>query len=156
MKFSINEIIDMAVELEKTGFEFYTECSKYFSSNSKQSEFFLKLASEENNHKQIFTSMLENLPETEGNFPDEYYEYLSAIISGRIFKNNNDIKTFLNNLKDEDDILKAALNAEKDSVLWYSELKSVYPQNDKANKILDDIIQEEKSHILQISKMFEK
>lgn len=153
MKFSINEIIDMAVELEETGFNFYNKCAEKFSKEKTISELFMKLASEEKNHKEIFSSMLENISDKEGNFPDEYYDYLSAIISGRIFKNDSDIDAFLQNVTGVDDVISAALTAEKDSVIWYSELKEVYNTDDQTITILNDIINEEKSHILQISKM---
>lgn len=150
MKFSIKEIRDMAIELEITGSEFYTQCAEKYKSDTKINELFTFLAKEEEEHKKIFESMFEKISNVEGDFTDEYFEYLSAIISGRVFKNKDDIKSFLNNIKDIKSIFDAGIAAEKDSILFYHELLEMYSDSDKEKNIINTLINAEKAHLKKL------
>ncbi len=153
MKYSAKEIIDMAVELEKTGSYFYSKCSEKFEKDSELKGLFHFLADEELEHQKIFTSMLNDLKDSAGNFTDEYYEYLSALISGRIFRNIEAVAEFINEIEDVIDAFHAAIQAEKDSVLFYSEIKSMYEANAGAQIILDKLINAERSHLVKLNDM---
>ena len=153
MKFSIKEIIDMAVELEKTGGHFYTECAAKFGKNDRLKELVQFLASEEAENEKIFKSMLEGIGEPEGNFTDEYYEYLSALISGRIFSSSSAVDSFVEDIADHTDALYAAIQAEKDSILFYSELKEMYEGDPDKASVVSRLIEAERTHLIKLNHM---
>ena len=149
MKYSIREIIDMAVSIEDNGVYFYTKCAEKFDETSKK-EFFLMLADEEREHKRIFSSMLETIPETEGNFADEYYMYLNAITRQQVFKDISSIDKYLENVKSIGDIFITAIHTEQDSIMWYRELLDMYKGDIKVLDVLNKLIAEEKKHIVRL------
>ncbi|MBN1499579.1 MAG: ferritin family protein [Spirochaetes bacterium] len=155
MEYSPKEIIDMAVELEKTGNFFYNECAEKFKKSEELKALFIFLAEEELEHKKIFSEMLSGIGGLTGNFTDEYFEYLSAVISGRIFRSADDVSAFINEIDDVTDAFHAAIQAEKDSILFYSEMKTLYSADADTLKILDTLIYAERTHLVKLTKMLE-
>ncbi|MDA3899576.1 MAG: ferritin family protein [Spirochaetes bacterium] len=151
MKYSLKEIIDMAVAIEDNGVYFYTQCAEKFEEleDSSKKEFFRMLADEESEHKKIFSSLLSELPQTEGDFTEEYYLYLNAITKQQVFKDINSIDSYMKSIQSIGDIFITAIHTEQDSIMWYRELLDMY-KNDKTRSILNTLIAEEKKHIVKL------
>jgi rubrerythrin len=155
MSYTIKEIIDIAVGIEETGFEFYTECRKKFT-DAHVADVFEFLAREELVHKELFQTLYgEETPQ--GIFTDEYFAYLKAIGGSRIF--NGHIKNAVQLLAGMDtpiDAIKHAFVVEKDSILFYTEMKSLYPAEKNTLSLLDRIIGEERKHVAVLFDLAEK
>lgn len=144
--FNVKEIIEFAVEIEKNGEKFYRYASGKFS-DEKLKSLFLTLADEEVDHRKKFEGFLKkiedyNPPEA---FNEEYYQYLRAYAGEKIFNKK------LPEIKKPIDAVHFALNAERDSILYYVEAKNFVLADEK--KIIDDIIAEEKRHFVKLSQI---
>lgn len=155
MKFSIKEIIDIAIAIEDSGYYFYTRCGEKFTDKTYKGLFDL-FAEQELVHKEKFEEILSNVDDVSGQFPDEYYQYLMSIGDEKVFSDKNDIDRVVKNFSSPLDAIKLALTAEKNSILFYSELKMVYTDNQKTTALLDTLIEEERKHVISLLKLKEK
>jgi rubrerythrin len=155
MKYSLKELVDIAVSIEESGYYFYTKCHDTFK-NKNMKDIFSFLAEEELRHKDLFEEMLKKISESEGYFSEEYYAYLTAIGKERVFQTLDDIDTTIKNIDTASDIFNLALKAEKDSILWYSELKELYEKDKEAQAVLTQLLNEEKKHVVTILNLKEK
>lgn len=149
--FSASEVITMAIEIEKNGMNFYNAMAAK-SENDSTKELFTFLAAEEIKHKGTFQKMLDGLKKLElsANDQEEYNNYLGALTSSRVFNKNADIDDFV---KDLDDLaaLDIAIEAEKDSILFYYELLEQALADDRGD--IERVIKEEKSHYAKLTKL---
>lgn len=144
--FSVREIIEFAVEIEKNGESFYRFAAGKLS-DEKIKTFFLFFADEESEHRKKFEGFLkrvENSSPAEA-FNDEYFQYLKAFADGKIFNKK------LPDIKKPFDAIQFALNAERDSILYYLEAKNFILTDEQ--KIIDDIIEEERDHFVKLSQI---
>ncbi|RPI94138.1 MAG: hypothetical protein EHM32_07160 [Spirochaetales bacterium] len=155
MRFSTKELVDMAIGIEESGYYFYTQCRKKFD-DPYFTELLTFLAEEEHRHMKLFEKMLGELKETSGVFSEDYYQYLKALGDERVFKNNDDVDAVVKTVKSVFDVLKIAMTAEKDSILFYSELVSIHEKDKDARTILNKLINEERKHIVLILELKEK
>lgn len=153
--YSTKELIDIAIGIEETGFYFYSTFKNNFKDESFK-QIFQFLADEELRHKGVFSDMLKELKDTQGLFTEEYYSYLKAIGTTRVFANKDDIDKIAPSLHQPLDIIKIAMDAERDSIVWYSELKEIYRNDAKAKNILERLINEERKHVLTLLDLKEK
>jgi rubrerythrin len=144
MNYSVKEIIDMAIEMEVAGNAFYVKCADQLE-NEKISDIFRYLASEELLHKKKFESMLNNIPESAGMFTDEYYLYLKAIGGDRVF--GTEAAAAAGNVMTAEEAVKKGFHDEKNSILFYTELKELYQDRKEIMALLDSIIDEERKHV---------
>lgn len=145
-----SEILGFAIYIEQNGYEFYVETAKKFN-DAKLMELFHLLAEEEQGHERIFKKMKEDVgkftpPES---YPGEYEQYMKDYLKTFAPKTSENMKELIAKVESVGDALELALGFEKDSVVFYSTLKSfVSPRN---KQMLDKIIEEEVTHILKIS-----
>lgn len=155
MPYSIKEIIDIAIGIEETGFEFYSLSAKKFS-DPIISDIFSFLSNEELAHKKLFQSF-NRADDTKGIFTDEYYSYLRAIGGGRIFeKQQTTIDQVVAGITTPLEAIKHAFGTEKDSILFYSEMKILYQKNPETLSLIDKIIGEERKHVATLLDLLEK
>lgn len=153
--YSTKELIDIAIGIEETGFYFYSTFKNKLKDESFK-KIFQFLADEELRHKDVFSGMLKELKDTQGLFTEEYYSYLKAIGTTRVFSNKDDIDKIAPSLHQPLDIIKIAMDAERDSIVWYSELKEIYRDDVKSKDILERLINEERKHVLTLLDLKEK
>ena len=149
MKFSIRELVDVSIQVEESGYSFYTRCGKKFQQKEFQN-LFAHLAEQERRHKETFETLFSGMGGAEGQFTEEYLLYLRAIAGERVFRNANDVDAAVRGLPSIQDVFRIALTAEKDSILWYSELLAAYGGESEASGILRRLIDEERSHVVAI------
>jgi len=147
--FNMDEILAMAEKIEKNGAAFYRKSAEGVSGVSNR-ELLLELATMEDQHEKTFASLRAKLSENEKAFttfdPDnETSLYLEALADVRVFF-NKEIDT--SSMKE---ILKEAIVAEKDSIVFYLGMKDLVSETLGKNKI-DTIIKEEMGHIRLLSK----
>jgi rubrerythrin len=77
--------------------------------------------------------------------------YLQAMADGHVFDVNKDISLQLSEKESVEEILKMAIQAEKDSIVFYLGLKDFVPAEAGKEKV-EDIIDEERGHIVVLSR----
>jgi len=148
--FSGSELVNIAVGIEQSGAAFYDSLAQS-TKNEKSRGMWQYLALEEKKHIEIFRRMLGSLsdyapPET---YTEEYDLYLRALIDSAVFRNDQAARAMAQKVDSEAEAIQIALRAEKDSILFYSNLRELVlrPQREAVDKV----IEEEKSHLRQLS-----
>ena len=149
--FSASEVVTMAVQIEKNGLEFYSKMAKK-AQTEKSEELFKFLAAEEVRHAATFKTMLNSLKQLELTAveEEEYNNYLGALTSSRVFNQDVNTDEMVKNL-DDMAAINMAMEAEKDSILFYYELMEQAMDEDKT--AIEQVIKEEKSHYAMLMRM---
>ena len=142
--FNANEILQMAEQIERNGADFYRKSSEKIQ-DPAGTKLLLNLAEMEDQHEQTFASLRSKLTGEEKAVtvfdPEgETVRYLKALADSKVFFE----KTI--DTDSMEGILKEALTAEKDSILFYLGIKDLVPRTLGQNRI-DEIIREEMAHI---------
>ena len=147
--FNADDVFEMAEQLERNGAEFYRLAAETVS-DPKSKELLIGLAEMEDEHEKTFALLRSDLSNAEKiktvfDPEDESALYLRALADTRVFFEK---KIDISSMKE---ILKAAIVAEKDSIVFYVGLKDFVPDQLGKSR-LDTIIKEEMGHIRILSK----
>ncbi len=147
--FNADDIFEMAEQLERNGAEFYRTAAEAVADQGNK-DFMLKLADMEVGHERTFKKMRETLTTAEKSptvfDPEgEAVHYLRALADTRVFFQKEMDTTSMAA------ILKDAITAEKDSIVFYLGMRDGVPE-DMGRSRLDAIIKEEMGHIQLLSK----
>lgn len=147
--FNANEIFLMAEQIERNGAKFYRDSAEGITDPSAKN-LLLDLADMEDDHEKTFASLRAELADKEKeptvfDPEDESVLYLRSLADTRVFF-KKDIDT-----SSMESILKEAIGAEKDSIVFYLGMKDLVPENIGKSRI-DAIIKEEMQHITLLSK----
>ena len=149
-KFNADEILEMAAQIETKGAKFYRKAAKH---NVAGRELLLQIAAQEDVHYKVFADMRKALAPSEKGGYDPYGEtdlYVKAMVDGFAFEVNKDPAEALTGKESLQDLLKTAIQMEKDSIVFYLGLKQMVPPAFGKDK-LDAVIQEEMKHIAWLS-----
>ncbi|MCD8480622.1 MAG: ferritin family protein [Candidatus Cloacimonetes bacterium] len=151
--YSVNEVIEFAVQIEKNGYAFYHEASKRKDLDAKAKEFIEFLRDQELDHEKTFLGLrddddMQNLELTQD--WELVAEYLKTIIEGRIFNNEDSAIKKATSAKDLKEIIDHAISFEKDTLLYFHAINDTV-SNPKAKQALRRIINEEVSHVLKLN-----
>jgi rubrerythrin len=153
--FNADEIFNIGIEIEKNGEKFY-ETAVALTDNEKNKKMFTQLAKMEKDHILLFENLMQKAGEDKS-FQDAFdpdnqaHSYLKAIADAHIFLSNQDIPGMVKQCATAEEVLKMAITFEKDSVVLYSSMKKIVPENLGRDKI-DWLIEEEIKHVVMLSK----
>ena len=155
ISFSGNELINIAIAIERKGIAFYSIMAKS-TENAIARDVFQHLADMERQHIQIFQGMLDEadkyqVPES---YAEEYAAYLQALVDSAVFADDMTTSEMATEADSDIEAMELAISAEKDSILFYYEMKEIMPQ--RAQPTVNKIITEEKSHLRQLSELKRK
>jgi rubrerythrin len=86
---------------------------------------------------------------------DEMAQYIKALADSRVFTNESEAAKYAKACRSPAEVLRAALQFEKDTILLFEMMKkATKPEWGQAK--IDDLIEEEKGHIRKISAMLSK
>ncbi len=147
--FNADEVFEMAEQMERNGAKFYRDAAEAATEQVNQ-EMLISLSKMEEAHEKMFQSMRADLTSAEKastvfDPSGEAALYLRALVDSRVFFEKEIDVTSM------PDILKAAIEAEKDSIVFYLGMKEAVPQNLGRDRI-EAIIKEEMGHIQLLSK----
>ncbi len=147
----VNEILDFAILMEQKGYEFYTESAKKFN-DLKLTQLFHLLAEQEFNHEKIFKKIKEKTGPLKSTALDDKVEgiHMKDYLGEFLFGKKKSLKEKLKALQTIEEVIHLALGIEKDAVVFYSALKKYVDKEHEA--VIENIIQEEVSHVLQLQK----
>ncbi|MFA5069489.1 MAG: ferritin family protein [Candidatus Omnitrophota bacterium] len=148
-RYSVSDIIEVAIEIEKNGANFYYSFSKRWADKTV-ARFFSDMAEEEKGHERDFKSILSSITGHEPceAYGQEYLSYFNAVAGGCLFKSDDDFRERTSMIDSIKDAVDFSLGMEKDSILLYEQMKRMLPDKDKA--LLELIIEQEKSHVRKI------
>jgi len=153
--FSSSELINTAIGIERRGITFYDIMAKS-TDNEEARAVFDALVMMEREHINIFQDMLgeaDTHPSPESS-EHEYSGYLQALIDDAVFTDDLITSEMATEADSDIEALELAISAEKDSILFYYEMRDLMPR--KAASIIDRIITEEKSHLQQLTEIKKK
>ncbi|MDD5459937.1 MAG: ferritin family protein [Phycisphaerae bacterium] len=152
--FNADEIFEMAEKIERDGAGFYRQAAK-FAADKEIKQMFLDLAGMEDRHLATFQEMRKQLSEEEKEDtvfdPDnEAAMYLQTMARGHGWEGKKSLTENLTGKETLGEILDIAVNAENNSVVFYTGLKELVPSRAGRDKI-EAIIKEELGHIAVLS-----
>ena len=151
--FNADEIFEMAEEIERNGAKFYREAAEKASDNDVK-KMLLELAAMEDGHELTFANMRKELSEEEKGTttydPDnEVAQYLKTVADFHGTEGKVSPTEKLTGNESMSEILKIALQAEKNSIAFYVGIKDLVPSKAGKDKI-QGIIIEEMAHVSTI------
>jgi len=147
--FNADEVFEMAEQMERNGDKFYKSAAATVDDEAHK-KLLLELAAMEVDHEKTFKAMRNDLKVAEKSAtvfdPEgEAALYLRALVDTRVFfEKEVDVSSMEN-------ILKAAIEAEKDSIVFYLGMKNAVPEKLGQDRI-EGIIKEEMGHIRLLSR----
>jgi len=148
---AVKEILEFAVYIEERGYEFYVGAMKKFA-EPRITELFQYLADEEFKHEKIFKKLMQREDDfRKAEHDAEYEAYMREFCKAHELGDREAINQKLARLSSLDEILDLAMGFEKDSIVFFSELKESFARGRTAP--LEKVIHEEMGHLRKIFQM---
>jgi len=144
--FTAEEVIDLAIKIEENGERVYRAASREVTPGPVK-DLLLKLAEDELQHIEWFRELRKEIGSTIDN-PDLYERgrsILNAIVGDQSFSLR---EAGLEQMDDISRVLEAALEFERDTILFYDMLSTAV--NEEALPYVNRIIEEEQRHIKEL------
>ena len=150
--FKGGEIVKIGIQIEKNGYDFYKALADS-ARNFHAQETFKYLAGEEKKHIASFEKLLDSVESYESTeaYPGEYQQYVKALADEHIFTKANKGKEIAGTVSSEFDAVDMGINFEKDSILFYDEMKKFVPSSEHNG--IDELIKQEKQHLAKLSSL---
>jgi len=144
--FNADEIFEMAEQIERNGAKFYREAAGN-ASDAEVKKMLLDLAAMEDGHEKVFAQMREELSaaEKESNVfdpDDQVAQYLKTMADFHGTEGKAGPTEKLTGQESMAEILKIALQAEKNSIAFYVGIKNAVPSKAGKDKVQAIIIEE--------------
>jgi len=142
--FSLAEVYDLGIRIEKNGEKFYRDAMKQTWS-TPIAEMLKTLAEEEVKHVDFFVKRIDALKQKRENpFLDEMgTSMLKDILGNQTFSLKD---TDVSKIRSADELVSLAIEFEKDTILFY-EVVGSFMTDEEARGELKEIIEEEKRHV---------
>ena len=151
--FQATDVIEMAMELEKSGELFYGAVAEKAASAEVRA-LFEDLAEQEKRHYAAFAKLTrttwEQSPTFQGDW-DQYLMYLQATIQSTFFEGSDKALSLAEQVTDEKEALQMAMGFEKETMLFFYDLRDKVSDADKA--VVERIIAEERAHVQRLAAM---
>jgi len=148
------EALRWALEVEKNGEVFYNAVAAE-SADPEVKALFEELAAQERGHYRTFQKMLEEVkpePDLSKVDYDEYQTYLQVALDSALFAGPDKGLTLARQAQDRETALRAAMGFEKDTLLFFYDLREMMLSEGERGAV-SDIILEEKAHLRRLAKM---
>jgi len=152
ISFSGSELLTIAIGIERRGIAFYDIMTRS-TKNAIAREVFKYLGDMEREHIRTFQGMLAEADKYQflETPAGEYTTYLQALVDSAVFTDDLVTSEMATKVSSDIEAMELAIGAEKDSILFYYEMKDIMPQ--RAQPTVNKIIAEEKSHLRQLSEL---
>jgi rubrerythrin len=153
--FSSSELINIAIGIERRGITFYDIMAKS-TENEMARDIFTVLVDMEREHIRLFEDMLGDVDKEQPleSSTGEYTGYLQSLIDDAVFTDDMITGEMASQADSDIKALELAISAEKDSILFYYEMRDIMPR--RTLSIINNIIAEEKSHLQQLTEVKKK
>lgn len=149
------EIVELGIQIEKNGRDFYNLLARKVKSPSA-SEIFKFLAGEEEKHIAIFQRIVDSVEKYEPReaYPGEYFAYMNALAAEFVFTQPDKAGQIANTVKSDRGAVDLSIGAEKDSIIFYEGIIKLSPSKDLV--LIEELIAQEQSHLRQLVELKEK
>ena len=151
--FTAAEGLEMAMEIEKNGEVFYNQVAAK-SADPEVKALFEDLAAQERGHYRVFEKMLGGVkpaPELPAAEYDQYRVYVQAALENALFAGSDKALALAKQAEDRETALRAALGFEKDTLLFFYDLRDIVSEADR--ETITKVIREEKKHLRRLARM---
>lgn len=148
---SAGQALEMAVRIEEHGEVFYRAAGEN-SDDAEVKELFEDLANRERAHRGVFERMAEGVeppPDPAGSEVGDYESFLKVALENAVFSGPDKALRMAEEADDRTSVLRAAMGLEKDTLLFYYDLREMVDENDR--ETVSDIIREEKKHLRRLA-----
>ncbi|MBI4297575.1 MAG: ferritin family protein [Chloroflexi bacterium] len=147
--FTGHDLLELAMQVERNGFSFYRAIEGSAKTGPVR-EVCQFLAGEEEKHLALFQGLLDSvgrrpLPES---YAGEYQAYIEALAASRVFVGEEAWRRLAQQARNDTDALNTAILFEKDTILFFSEMKGLLARRDQP--VLAEIVAQEKGHIRRL------
>ena len=157
--FTPADVFDIAIEIERNGAAFYRKAAANFADDAVRRELF-ELAAMEDTHEVTFAQMKRDLVRDES--PAEWFDaesdavmYVRSFAAGHVFDVTKDPSALVTDTTPLSEILRFALDRERDSVLFFLGMQGLMPAREGRNRI-EHIIKQEMGHITTLIRRCDK
>ena len=150
--FNADEIFEMAEEIERQGARFYEKAATLFKETGIK-EMLTGLSKMEVGHEKLFASMRSKIlsNDYQGYDQDEMaVAYIKSFTEGKVFDVKKDLCSTLTPSTTLKDVLTLAIEAEKNSIAFYTGIKRLVPEA-LGQATVEQIISEEMKHLVSLS-----
>jgi len=153
--FAGSEIVELGVQIEMNGYDFYNELA-FKSKDKKIKDLFNFLAQEEQKHIKVFQEILDKAEKYEPPeaYTQEYFSYMKALADNYVFTQKGIGARIAKEIKSDTQAVNMGITFEKDSIIFYDGIKKAVPEYD--HKIVDQLIAQERNHIIKLLEIRKK
>jgi len=157
--FTAAEGLEMAMEIEKNGEVFYNEVAAK-SADPEVKALLEDLAVQERGHYRVFQQMLGDVkpaPDLPAAEYDQYRTYVQVALENALgccssaFAGSDKALALAKQAEDRETVLRAALGFEKDTLLFFYDLRDMVAEADRG--AISNVIREEKKHLRRLAGM---
>ena len=151
--FAAAEALEMAIEIEEHGAAFYRAAAEK-SDDAQVRDLFEELVEQERAHRRVFEKMAETVQavsEPSESDIGDYASFLEVALDHAVFSGPEKALRMAEEADDRDGALRAAMGFEKDTMLFYYDLREMVDEKDR--ETISDIIREEKQHLRRLASM---
>ena len=150
--FAGSEIVEMGIQIEKNGKDFY-ETLVGQSKDNKARDIFKFLAGEEEKHIATFQEVLDSIHKYEPpeSYPGEYFAYMKALANNYVFTQKDKGKEIAKSTKNDSEAVDLGIKFERDSILFYEGMKKLVPESQI--KPVEALIAQENNHLLKLCQL---
>ncbi len=147
--FSAAEVVELSIRIEENGRDFYNGIINLSKSQTAK-EVFELLSSEEEKHIKRFEEILSKVKKYEPAeaYPNEYFSYLKSLSGEHVFTKEKKGTEVAGRIKTEKEAIELGIGFEKDSILFYQEMKKFVLTSEQ--NIIEKLLEEEKEHLRKL------
>ncbi len=151
--FTAAEAINMALRIEQNGEIFYKGIAQK-TQDPEVRAVLEDLAVQEQRHYNAFMKLSSYVMEPPSHSPqewEEYVQYLQVAVDNAIFAGPDKALALAESVTDVRQALQMALGFEKDTLLFYYDLRELMRESDRL--LIGEIIREEKAHVRRLASL---
>ncbi len=151
--FTAAEALEMAMQIERNGEVFYNTVAAK-SDDTEVKTLFEDLAAQEQIHYRIFQKMLGGVgsaPALPAGEYDQYQAYVQAALDNALFAGEDKALALAKKATDREAAVRAALGFEKDTMLFFYDLREMVSEADKESVF--HVIREERKHVRRLANL---
>ncbi|HLD36607.1 MAG TPA: ferritin family protein [Planctomycetota bacterium] len=158
--FNAEEIFHIAVMIEDNGEKFYNHVSAT-TTDAKTKDICAKLAGQEHKHRLLFEKLLSDVVNKKGSmyniadFPQDDLSYLKAVSDSNVFTQALNLKDVSAKIKNTKDAIIIALDFEKDSILFFIQMKK-FTRPEWGQAEINKLIEQEQEHIVTLTTLLKE
>jgi rubrerythrin len=153
--FNAGELIKIAINIERSAITFFDIMARTTDSDTAR-DIFEQFVGMEREHLSLLQDILTQLNSTSksGTLTSENSDYIRALIEDDVFSSDKAMDEAVAQSDSDLKALEIGTRAEKDSILFYQAVRDVLPNT--AAVSLDKILDDEKTHLRQLSEIKNK